>query len=230
MPIDWSVETALGLAGLADCGPLSPSVVEASVEGYSTPSVVDVGGASLRIRFADDASDDLKEGGSSLLASQGSVALCIRRAPDMAWLPAVAGVPGHHADSEGKARHGLLEAVVLARPTVQGGVTFLHDEVLREWAPIGTKLHLAVIHRVDDFHIDDGSGPWLRDRICITASQAEDYVAAKLGKSLSSTEARLEALLEGTGLRSDAAIEGAPEDEWDLTRRGNLHRDVGLGG
>ncbi|CAK0828624.1 unnamed protein product, partial [Prorocentrum cordatum] len=68
---------------------------------------------------------------------------------------------------------GLLEAVVVARPTVRGGVTFLHEEALRAWLPAGRALQLAPLCRLDDFHIDDGSGPWLRDRICTTAWQAE---------------------------------------------------------
>lgn len=218
MPLEWSVATGLSLAKLAAAGAASATVI---VEGYSTPSVVDVGGASLRLRF------DLPEGpAAELLATQGSIALALRRRDAGAWLPGVAGVLGHHADRAGQPRHGLLEAVVLARPTVKGGLTFLHEEVLRQWAPEGTELELAPLQRLDDFHIDDGSGPWLRDRICITASQAEDFVAAKARACGDVQDVDL--LLGGSGLRREGAVQPPPADEWDLARQGQLHRDCAL--
>lgn len=224
MPLDWSVPTALGLVGLAEAAAKSSSLpISATVEGYSAPSVVDVGCASLRIRFAPE---DCEAIGDQMLSAQCSIALAVRRKDREGWLPGVAGVPGHHEDRDGRARRGLLEAVIMARPTTSGGITFLHEDVLREWAPVGVELQLVPVRRVDDFHIDDGSGPWLRDRICITASQAEDFVAAcQVRDQPISTS--VEALLNNTGLRADTAVQCAPEDEWDLARKGNLHRDCG---
>mmetsp|Transcript_85175 Transcript_85175/g.244493 ORF Transcript_85175/g.244493 Transcript_85175/m.244493 type:complete len:306 (-) Transcript_85175:45-962(-) len=195
----------------------------AVVEGYSTPSTVDVGCASLRLRLGGDYASCCQ----GALASQGSLALGVRLLGG-AWLPAVAGVPGHHADRAGIARHGLLEMVVMARPTQKGSVTFLHEDVLSAWAPVGTRLEVVPLHRVDDFHIDDGSGPWLRDRICITASQAEDFAAGLPARSgcAGADADLLYRLLRGSGLRWDAArVEAAPLDEWDLARQGKLHRD-----
>mmetsp|Transcript_78486 Transcript_78486/g.233857 ORF Transcript_78486/g.233857 Transcript_78486/m.233857 type:complete len:242 (-) Transcript_78486:59-784(-) len=220
MPLEWSVATALGLARLADAG--APRVA-ATVAGYSTPSVVDVGGSSLRLSFG------LPEvPAADLLATSGSIALCLRRrGGGGAWLPGVAGVPGHHADRAGQPRHGLLEAVVMARPTVKGGLTFLQEDVLREWAPEGTELELVPLQRLDDFHVDDGSGPWLRDRICITASQAEDFVAPRVRACGLDTK-DIDLLLRGSGLRREASVQPPPADEWDLARLGQLHRDCAL--
>ncbi|CAK8990238.1 Hypothetical protein SCF082_LOCUS2148 [Durusdinium trenchii] len=149
--------------------------------------------------------------------------LALRRSDGGAWLPAIGGVPGHHKDREGRPRHGLMEIMVIARPTVRGKVTFLHEEVLRQWALVGQEVHVAAVRRLGDFHIDDGSGPWLRDRILITASEAEDVALALP----SPATADLGALLAQTGLSArEGWVEPPPPDEWDLARTGRLHRDV----
>jgi len=115
--------------------------------------------------------------------------------------------------------------MLLARPTVKGRITFLPEDALRAWAPVGIALQLAPLKRLGDFHIDDGSGPWLRDRICITASETEDFALASGGEAQG---ARLEDLLAGSGFRfRPGAYSPPPMDEWDLARTGSLHRDVG---
>uniref|UniRef100_A0A7S0A348 Uncharacterized protein n=1 Tax=Pyrodinium bahamense TaxID=73915 RepID=A0A7S0A348_9DINO len=229
MPLEWSVATACSLARLAAA---EPSRAAATVLGYSTPSVMDVGGASLRLRWHEAPAAPGARAATAaevpLLAASGSIALALRRGTaGAAWLPAVAGVPGHHVDRAGQPRHGLLEVVVMARPTVKGGLTFLHEEALRAWAPEGAELELAPLRRLDDFHIDDGSGPWLRDRICITASQAEDFVAPQAREHGPASE-DVDQLLSGSGLRREAVVRPPPSDEWDLARSGQLHRDCSL--
>jgi len=221
MPLEWSVATALGLAELADA--VSSSAVVAVVEGYSTPSVVDVGGSSIRLRFPVP-----EEEGEPMLSASASVAIGVRRRDmNATWLPAIAGVPGHHPDRAGLSRVGLLETVVMARPTVKGGVTFLDEDVLRAWVSQGQELELVPLRRLDDFHIDDGSGPWLRDRICTTASQAEDFVAEHV-RATGRTTHDVGQLLLGSGLRPEATVRPPPQDEWALARSGQLHRDCML--
>lgn len=216
MPLEWSVGTALRLVRLAADG-RGPTT--ATVQGYSTPSTMDVGAASVRLRV----SEALLQG---IFAEQGSITLAVRRAASESWLPAIAGVPGHHADRAGVPRHGLLEMLVMARPTTKGRVTFVHEEALREWVADGDELEVCPLQRLEDFHIDDGSGPWLRDRICITASQAEDFAAAKGAED--SPCAAIQDLLSGTGFSFKVgAYSPPPMDEWDLTRLGQYHRDVG---
>lgn len=65
-----------------------------------------------------------------------------------AFLPAIGGAPGG-------ARHGVLEAMVLARPTfnhaADPSVTFLEHEPLEDWLPIGTELGLVPIWQCMDF-------------------------------------------------------------------------------
>ena len=85
------------------------------------------------------------------------------------------------------------------------------------------EVQLLLLWRLGDFHIDDGSGPWLRDRILITASEAEDQALP-----LPAPERQgVEGLLQGSGLVAVKTVEGPPADEWELTRRGQLHREVG---
>ena len=204
---------------LAQLGDSAQTFVKASLQGYATPSTLDVGAASIRLRVGGPC--------QGILAEQGSIALAVRRSASESWLPAIAGVPGHHLDRAGTSRRGLLEVMLIARPTTKGGITFLPDESLRAWAPIGIELELAPLKRMDDFHIDDGSGPWLRDRICITSSEAEDFAMASGSDGAASGDAGVQQLLAGSGLcYRKGTVSAPPMDEWDLTRTGQYHRDV----
>ncbi|CAE7400132.1 unnamed protein product [Symbiodinium sp. CCMP2592] len=211
MPLEWHPATALRLRRMAEAQDCLSQ--RATITGYSTPSTADVGGASLRLQILEP---------KPPLAGQGSLALAVRRVEGEPWLPAIGGVPGHHKDRNGDARHGLMEIMVIARPTVRGKVTFLPKDVLQQWAPVGLEVEVCGLSRLGDFHIDDGSGPWLRDRILITASETED-----LAMTAEAVDGGIEQLLSGTGLRPDARVEPPPSDEWDLARTGTLHRDVG---
>lgn len=234
MPVTWDLHTAVALVDLAEAGYQSGGssasgsssfAVNASVQGYSTPSTIDVGGASLRLRLA---TSDLPPAAHETFGHKdgGSVVLAIRRCAEEPWLPAIAGVPGRrHDDRSGLPRSGLLEVMIIARPTARGQITFLPEDAMRAWVPEGLQVELAPLKRLGDFHIDDGSGPWLRDRICITASDAEDY-ARLMRPDAKAPAGGLDALLSGSGLRQEATIAAPPLDEWDLARLGRLHRDV----
>ena len=87
-----------------------------------------------------------------------------------------------------------------------------------------SEVQLLLLWRLGDFHIDDGSGPWLRDRILMTASEAEDQA---LPLPEAPGRQGLDGLLQGSGLVAVRKVEGPPADEWELTRRGQLHREVG---
>lgn len=152
----------------------------------------------------------------------------MRRLADRTWLPAIAGIPGHFKDSAGQPRHGLIEATVMARPTINGNVTFLNEPVLRLWLPAGSEVEIASVAKLDEFHFDDGSGPWLRDRICTTASQAAEFARASMGNNVQVCGGDVEALLCGSGLVRSATVQRPPADEWELARQGQLHRDCKL--
>ena len=101
----------------------------------------------------------------------------------------------------------------------------------RSWEVMGShgmlwpsEVQLLLLWRLGDFHIDDGSGPWLRDRILMTASEAEDQA---LPLPEAPGRQGLDGLLQGSGLVAVRKVEGPPADEWELTRRGQLHREVG---
>jgi len=210
------VQNALRLARL---GNTAQTCVKASLQGYATPSTLDVGAASVCLRVEGPC--------QGILAEQGSIALAVRRSSGESWLPAIAGVPGHHVGRDEEPRNGLLEVMLIARPTTLGGITFLPDESLRAWAPVGIELELAPLKRMDDFHIDDGSGPWLRDRICITSSEAEDFALASGPGDACGGDAGVQQLLAGSGLcYKKGAVSAPPMDEWDLTRTGQYHREV----
>lgn len=104
------------------------------------------------------------------------------------------------------------------------GMTFcMHHQPDEIWPPnpsFMVQVQLLLLWRLGEFHIDDGSGPWLRDRILITASEAED-------RALPLPEGDGCDLLQGTGLVAVTTVEAPPADEWELARRGTLHREVG---
>ena len=71
----------------------------ATVTGHTTPNVADVGGASLRLRFADP-------------LGEGGYLLCIRPVGQGWWLPAIAGVPGDRGPDD----HASSQAIAANPP------------------------------------------------------------------------------------------------------------------
>ena len=62
-------------------------VLHATVSGHTTPNLQDIGGASVRLKLPRT----LEEGG---------YLLALRPAPGLAWLPAIAGVPGERGPDD----------------------------------------------------------------------------------------------------------------------------------
>ena len=84
----------------------------------------------------------------------------------------------------------------------------------RSWEVMGShgmlwpsEVQLLLLWRLGDFHIDDGSGPWLRDRILMTASEAEDQA---LPLPEAPGRQGLDGLLQGSGLVAVRKVEGPP--------------------
>ena len=130
------------------------------VEGYSTPAVQDVGGASLRLRY-DAKTSSLREGGY-LLAIRAESAEC--------WLPAIAGVPGGKGlDRHGNSRVDLAELMIMGRPVVVGRhdstplksehITFLAEDTLRQFLPEGAHVEVVNVVRLTDFFLGLNAGP-----------------------------------------------------------------------
>jgi len=217
MPVEWPVDVA---ALYSNQGSVQSEVLRGTVVGLSTPSTKDTGGASVRIAL---------DGGMES-ATAGSYLLCLRRGPELRWVPCLASVPVGNKDSQGGSRVNKVEAMVLARPTARGGVTFVHEDALASWAPEGARIELTILRRLRDFHVDDSSGPWLRDAICIVASEAEDLAMEELKSVQVETRGAAKGeqhdiLLRNTGFRQERTEEAPPDDEWDLARKGQLHRD-----
>eukprot|EP00747_Dinoflagellata_sp_TGD_P185162 gnl/TRDRNA2_/TRDRNA2_41553_c0_seq1.p1 gnl/TRDRNA2_/TRDRNA2_41553_c0~~gnl/TRDRNA2_/TRDRNA2_41553_c0_seq1.p1 ORF type:complete len:238 (-),score=37.74 gnl/TRDRNA2_/TRDRNA2_41553_c0_seq1:77-790(-) len=218
MPLEWEPRVAMAVQRHA--ADLAHTAVVGTVLGYSTPSTADVGGCSLRLEVPRDAPEPLQGRCNSLLA--------LRRGggySSAAWLPAIASVPGDAEDRAGKPRFGLVEVVVIGRPTAKNGITFLHEAVLRQWAQQGSSMQICPLERLCGFTLDDGSGPWLRDKILQVSSLAEDYGIRLLKEKPCSGAVGVKEFLAGSGLQADPTLETPPADEWDLARQGQLHRD-----
>ena len=128
--------------------------------GHTTPAVRDVGGASLRVKFPLNCSLD-----------EGGFVLAVRREPDLGWLPAIAGVPGHQGlDRQGNSRVGLAELMIMARPVVPAqtegpvdltsvhAITFLPHDNLEELFPVGSTLEIAELSKLTNFFLGLNAG------------------------------------------------------------------------
>ena len=126
----------------------------ATVEGYTTPAVADVGGASVRLRFPREV-DHLESGG---------YLVCVRSPGAGAFLPAIAGVPWEKGmDRHGQSRQGLGELMVLARPVCEEGgnekrgkremVTFLHEQALCELYRTEDAVDVVILAQLTDFFL-----------------------------------------------------------------------------
>ena len=128
----------------------------ATVEGYTTPAVSDVGGASVRLRFPREV--ELESGG---------YLVCLRSPGAGAFLPAIAGVPWEKGmDRHGQSRQGLGEVMVLARPVCEEEgketekekvgedmVTFLHEQALRELYSTEDAVDVVILAQLTDFFL-----------------------------------------------------------------------------
>lgn len=118
----------------------SQAALCARVIGHTTNGLRTIGGASVRLEFMHA---PLQPGGWMVGLGAPS------KQGGHAFLPAIGGAPGG-------VRRGVLEAMVLARPScshddADPSVTFLEHESLETWLPVGTGLVLAPIWQCMDF-------------------------------------------------------------------------------
>lgn len=211
----WPRSRVIAASRLAEAQALSGAsrLLEARVEGHTTPAVADIGAASLRLRFGGTAQPD-----DAAPPKDGGYLLGIRL-PEHGhrFLPAVAGIPGRQGlDRFGCSRVGLAECCVVARPVTDGTATFVPDAVLREWAPVGSIVEVIVLARVTDFFLGLNAGTWLRIRIQEIMSKGEMWLpsqqdAAQIGQA-SSLVLGERNMLEDTGLEATAEVGPGIED------------------
>jgi len=153
----------------------------AEVQGYTTPAVRDVGGASLRLRFEGHP----PEAGGYILAVRPRLHHHDQNEINH-WIPAIAGIPGDVGkDRYGQSRVSLGELMLLARAVAAGEgrlrsccldevdhVTFLPTEVLEQHYPIGLELEVSFVERATDFFLGLNAGRWLAIRMDQIASAA----------------------------------------------------------
>ena len=171
----------------------------AAVMGHTTPNVADVGGASLRLRFADP-------------LAEGGYLLCVRPTQSSQWLPAIAGVPGERGpDDHGNFRPGLAELMVLGRPVHESPheLTIVPHATLAQAFPAGAELEVVVIERVTDFFLGLNAGQWLKIRIAQISDGGLAYLRSTAAEDVETTAAEV---LAGTGLQSTGINEPPPTD------------------
>jgi hypothetical protein len=188
----------------------------ARVAGFSTPAVRDVGGASLRVRFAQPGSIE-----------DGGYLLAIRAAPENAWLPAIAGVPGDKGlDRHGKSRVGLAELMVMGRPLGRQsgsdgdggciectGITFLSEESLQQLFPDQAEVEVVRLARLTSFFLGLNAGRWLTIRMSEIADSACKALAA--APALAPAPARAPAARAAEGFANGAAGRGGGGGDGD---------------
>lgn len=141
----------------------------ARLDGFSTPAVWGLGGASVRLRIT----------GAPL--ADGNSLFCVRSATARsAWLPALGASPGDRPDSAGHSRLGRAELMVMARPVAKASplrVTCLPDEVLRHLFADG-EADVVLIARLKNFAEGLSAGRWLEENLRDLAERATAAVAA----------------------------------------------------
>lgn len=134
----WDLGTARAARDIAATS-ATDVALRARVMGHTTKGLRSIGGASVRLQFIHA---PLRPGGWMIGLGVPS-GQCSK-----AFLPAIGGAPGG-------SRHGVLEAMVLARPTfnhaTDPAVTFLDHEPLERYLPTGTELALVPIWQCMDF-------------------------------------------------------------------------------
>ena len=129
--VRWSVEIAQKAREVALAA--KSCALHARVEAHSTRSLRDIGGACVQLRFEH----------APLMPGGWVVGVRSASHDEDAFLPALGGAPGDH-------RHGRLDAMIMAEPA-DGGVTFLPEERLHDYLPVGSAVEVAPIWPCNDF-------------------------------------------------------------------------------
>eukprot|EP00931_Biecheleriopsis_adriatica_P123572 TRINITY_DN98628_c0_g1_i1.p1 TRINITY_DN98628_c0_g1~~TRINITY_DN98628_c0_g1_i1.p1 ORF type:complete len:287 (-),score=59.30 TRINITY_DN98628_c0_g1_i1:85-879(-) len=198
------------------------NVLRGRVTGHTTPSVSDIGAASVRLRLSSQEA-------SVPLLPEGGYLLAVRIGREHQFLPVVAGVPGNKGlDRHGCSREGLAECCVIARPVTDGTSTFLPDGVLQAWAPVDADMEVIVLARLTDFFLGLNAGTWLRIRIQELMTGGKAWIeqhAATVGEEKPSED-----LLAGTGLVTSAEVSAGIEDSNELFQYWGGSGNAGVSG
>lgn len=220
----------------------------AYVIAHTTPAVSDIGGASVCIRV-DPASEGAASGnahsdGASASAflrqfstDGGGYVLALRAPGTSAFLPAICGAPGKHGlDRHGGSRVGAAECMVMARPTDEGRITFLHEAVLGKWLPLGSEVEVVLLARVTDFFLGMNAGTWLCIRIGNIerdgAAWAEGFIASSADAATfrDAASGSVDALLNDSGLTASDEEEPPPLNQAELWHYWGAGGNTGVSG
>ena len=131
--IRWSVATAQRAREIALAG--SDMLMRARVAGRSPDAIRNVGACCVRLELL----------GTKLQPGGWTVGLRAPSARGDGFVAAIGGAPGDH-------RRGILDALVMARHCEGGDqVTFLGEDALERWLPLGAVVEISPIWQETDF-------------------------------------------------------------------------------
>eukprot|EP00948_MAST-09A_sp_MAST-9A-sp1_P003689 g3689.t1 len=184
----------------------------ATVMGYTTPAIEDIGGSSLRIKF-----DDILKSGGYILGIRPRSGTKVQD-----FLPAIAGIPGEKGlDRNANSRDGFGELMILARPLhkpesddkIMPRVTFLPEDVLQKLYPESSTVEIVVLDSLTDFFLGLNSGRWLLIRLnqlCQATESAYDNNIVTDSSSSLETTTCFQHFLENTNIAFNP--QDLPED------------------
>ena len=234
----WPVRVAVQLQERLSAEPRHCTAV---VTGHSTPAVEDVGGASLRIAMSLANEHRLDPGGWLFGIRRAGVDQS-NVAPT--FLPAIACVPGEHADRGGQSRGGLAELMAMARPARWPShapncaplVTHVPDEPLRAVFPQGATVEVKLHAKLTDFFPGLNAGTWLKIRMAQIAdaavalsaerdcNEASEHATTIARECLAGHEDALHAMLvsgHGFQLQTELVEQPPPDAGWLFQHFGN---------
>jgi len=108
--------------------------ISARVASRNTHALRNIGACCVRLELLDT---KLHPGG-------WTIGICAPQAQEGGFVPAIGGAPGDH-------RHGIIDAMVMARPLNEGAMTFLLEDELERWLPLDSVVKLCPIWQETDF-------------------------------------------------------------------------------
>ena len=207
--------------------------LKANIEGYSTPAVSDVGGASVRIKF-DNKNNNLDSfiSGGYLLGIRNN-----KNLNSQDFLPAIAGIPWEKGlDRDGKSRIGLGELMVLARPlNGKKDVTFLPKKVLQELYPTHSTVDIVLLKHCTDFFLGLNAGRWLMLRMSELCEKSSKFLINEEKTNIDTNineEVKFQTLLNNSGISWDPTEnpEDPEPDQAYLFHHYNLSGNGGISG
>ena len=140
LDLSWSLSTALRGQMLAAKELENGAVLRATVTGNSSAKVLAAGGASVRLTFASECGQ----------ISPGGWLVGLRAPGATQFAPAIGGATAKRKDARALGT-GVLDAMVMTGHRGAGAVTYLREDELRAYLPVGAEVTVAPIWQCTDF-------------------------------------------------------------------------------